>query len=676
MKQVFIIIAIIVSEFCLNHFTLRAQETTGQMAFGGPSGIFINTGVDLLSALHPSGNAVGYIIERKSEDDKNWQKIIQLSSPDSYNEFLINLTHWNRLLKDSIPLAEIPLTVIWDKAQKHRRLDSLRYLGNPLVVRLALGVCYLDRDVLKSKTCHYKVSTIDLAGRELESFITNPVSFPPPAEKSGIVFESKEAYENNIKISWNIPEGTRAARFRVFRQSGLAGDFAEIRPAKYFQNKAGKNLIAIMDTLVEKSHVYQYFITPVDYYQNAGLPGDTVMAAAYNFSSIIPPYRISVTGLDSVGALKLTWHLDHANDILSLKIFRSTESDKNFSEIAEVRGSDSAYIDRTAEPLVKYYYYLLLNDPFGDVSLQSAKVFGLYKSAEIPMPPLSLRGEVVDGGVKLTWEKSENYVNVYHIYRGLSEFPELTLINNLKSSESLVEYIDTSSYLKGNVAYSYSVRSENTSGNMSGFTDTISIVPGIKTLLRAPLQLRGYEENQKVYLYWENVFKTDPTLDGYKVFRKTGSGENQAAEIYEAVSDTLISAKQNNFVDTTVTGGNNYEYAVKAYDIYGNESALSPAIKIQIRAIPVPAPAGIMAVSTVEGILVSWQPPLESVNGYRVFRYERGEYPQLVGLIKGNIQSEYLDQNVQSGNLYFYFVKSVGESNQLSDPSEETGIRK
>jgi len=676
MKQGFIIIAIIVSEFCLNQFALRAQETTEQMAFGGPAGIFINTGVVLLSAQHPSGNAVGCTIERKSENEKNWQKIILLSSPDSYNEFLKNLANSNHLLKDTIPLDEIPLTVIWDKIQKHRRLDSLRYLGNPLVVKLALGVCYLDRDVSTSKTYSYKVSRIDLAGKEIESFITNPVSFPPRAERSGIMFESKEAYENNIKISWNIPEGTRAARFSVCRQSGFTGDFTEIRPAKYFQNKAGKNLITIMDTLVEKNQVYQYFITPVDYYQNQGLPGDTIMAAAYNFGSFIPPYRIRVTGLDPVGALKLTWHLEHANDILSLKIFRSTESDKNFSEIAEIKGSDSSYIDRTAEPLVKYFYYLLLNDPFGGISLQSAKVFGLYKSAEIPMPPVSLRGEAVDGGVKLTWEKPENYVKVYHIYRGLSEFPELTLINNFESSESMVEFIDTSSYLKGNIAYSYSVRSENTSGNMSGFTDTISIVPRIKTILRAPLQLKGYEESQKVHLYWENVFKTDPTIDGYKVFRKTVSDENSVTEIFKTVSDILVSPRQNNFVDSTVTGSNNYEYSVRAYDIFGNESALSPAIRIQIRAMPVPVPAGIKAVSTDDGILISWQPPLESVSGYRIFRYERGEYPQIVGLIKEHLLTEYLDQNVLSGHLYFYFVKSVDESNHLSDPSEEIGIRK
>ncbi|MBM3437395.1 MAG: hypothetical protein FJY07_14410, partial [Bacteroidetes bacterium] len=64
MKQGFIILAIIVSEFFLNHFALRAQVTAEQMAFSGHAGIFINTGMDLLSAQHPSGNAVGYKIER------------------------------------------------------------------------------------------------------------------------------------------------------------------------------------------------------------------------------------------------------------------------------------------------------------------------------------------------------------------------------------------------------------------------------------------------------------------------------------------------------------------------------------------------------------------------------------------------------------------------------------
>jgi hypothetical protein len=115
---------------------------------------------------------------------------------------------------------------------------------------------------------------------------------------------------------------------------------------------SGQNQIAlsIVDSTVKANNTYEYFILPLDYYENEGIPSDIVTLPAFSFSKIFPPYEIKVTEVDSLGGLKISWKLDNKDKIISVKIFRSIYSDKDFTQIGEVNGLDSVYIDRTAEP--------------------------------------------------------------------------------------------------------------------------------------------------------------------------------------------------------------------------------------------------------------------------------------------------------------------------------------
>jgi fibronectin type 3 domain-containing protein len=344
--------------------------------------------------------------------------------------------------------------------------------------------------------------------------------------------------------------------------------------------------------------------------------------------------------------------------------------------IAEVRGLDSLYMDRSAEPMTKYFYYLVMTDAFGEKSLNSAKVFGLYKSSVIPFPPMNLRSEIVTNGVKLVWEKPGSFINVYHVYRNLGDDNSLSLISNVKSSDSIVIFNDTSSVLKGNRNYIYAVKSETTSGVESNFSDTLRIKPIKKTLLEAPLQLKGYSDKSKVFLYWDNLFKDDPSVNGYYVFRRDANVKSKQGD-FKAVKDSLISAKQNNFVDTTVFSGNNYEYAVQTVDIYGNKSPFSSTINVQIKKSVPAAPAGITAVNTPSGILISWTAPIQlDIKEFKIYRYERGQTPELLDDVNAKLSIEYLDKQAQKGILYFYYLISVDKYNSESKPSSEVGIRR
>ena len=650
-----------------------AQEKSLKVAFSGVNGIFVYTGLEIPFVSASKTIPFKYKIERSEVGRNQWTEITQISVPANFEEFTQNIYKLNRQLKDSIPSKELPLELIWQRAKQFERLDSMKFLGNPLIVRLALGVCFLDKQVEKNKNYHYRISKIDTKGNVLESFISNEVYYPSKYVNSPLTLSSKRTSDNFIQIIWKANADFKPSSFKVFRRENFKDDFIPINPLKSYNSGQNQIALSIVDSTVKANNTYEYFILPFDYYENEGIPSDTVTLPAFSFNKIFPPYEIKVTEVDSLGGLKISWKLDNKDKIISVKIFRSIYSDKDFTQIGEVNGLDSVYIDRTAEPMVKYFYYLQLNDQFGEVPLQSAKVFGLYKSNAIPPPPYYLRPDTTSFGVKLVWNKPDEYVKKYHIYRNIGDDENLSELKVIQSTDSVVQFLDTSSSLKGNRVYYYSVRAENTSGNLSRFSDTVQVHPKIKTVINSPKQLNGYELDGKVFLYWENLFEKDETIEGYKVYRKKlGDVRNE----FIALFDTLLPPKRNNFVDITPTEGNDYEYSVKAFDMFGNESNFSSSIKISIPEAPILPPAGLTAISIDEGIKISWQPTSQQNNkGYKIYRYERWQEPKEIGSVNAETY-EYLDKSCTNGNLYFYFVKTVNNKGKESMPSEELGIRK
>ena len=102
----------------------------------------------------------------------------------------------------------------------------------------------------------------------------------------------RETNDKYINISWKIIGGERPTQFDIFRRTNLKGDFTKIQPIKIVSSQKGNLIISSRDTLVQSGSVYQYYLSPIDYYQNRGASSDTVLAAAFNINSITLPYKI------------------------------------------------------------------------------------------------------------------------------------------------------------------------------------------------------------------------------------------------------------------------------------------------------------------------------------------------------------------------------------------------
>lgn len=493
---------------------------------------------------------------------------------------------------------------------------------------------------------------------------------------SGIRSAESKYINKQIYLRWRIPSENNIYSFKLYREDNLNGQYNKIDSKAEVNTINDSTFIIVVDSLVNYRRIYRYYAVLNDTTGHLKSVSDTITIPAYNLSSVFLPSYIHADGLDSLGAIKLQWKLASPQDILTLKIYRSENYDSNYVELAEVQNTDSIFVDRYAEPMKKYFYYFEVTDPFGNSSFRSAKIFGYYKSSVQPLPPYDIIGEGTKNGNKLIWTMPSDYIMSYSIYRndGISE--DLNLLTAIKSNDSTIIFYDTSKVLKGDRVYGYTIRSESTSGILSPFSDTIYIKPNISVTLPSPLNLRGYARDSIIQLYWQNLYESMPTLDGYKVYRKNASSQANEIEEFKPVVDSLISAKQNNFTDSTIEIGKDYEYAVQAVDIYGNKSALSSYLLIQSEPIIVLPPAGIKAQKSGDGILISWDETVQqNIKEYKIYRYERGNKPILISSVTSKEKFEYLDKSVKKGNLYFYYLSTVDSENNESQSSQEVGIR-
>lgn len=489
------------------------------------------------------------------------------------------------------------------------------------------------------------------------------------SERYGIKSSECNYINGQIFLRWGTYAENNIYSFQLFREDNLNGEFNRIDAVEGVNSIGDTTYIIVVDSLILPRTIYRYYALLNRQSENSGSVSDTIMIITYDINSVLLPQDIHTSGLDSLGAIKIQWKINSPQDILSIKIFRSDNYDSKYVELAEVQNTDSIFIDRTADPMKKYFYYLVMTDPFGNDSFRSSRVFGSYKSSLDPSPPYDLIGEGTKTGVKLQWTKPDDYILNYHIFRNDGIEESISLITTIRSDDSLLVFYDTSRTLKGDLFYAYAIQTENTSGILSLLSDTVYVKPDIAVSFHAPLELKGYELDAAVQLYWENLYESVHTLDGYLVYRKELQGE------LKPIVDSLISPKQNNFLDTTILAGKSYEYAVQAVDIHGNKSPLSSYILIHTEAVVLP-PSGLKAQKSDNGVLIYWDEPLQpNINEYRIFRYERGKDPELISSVSAKEKQEYLDKTVTQGNLYFYFLKSVDTTSNESLSSMEIGIR-
>lgn len=650
------------------------QTIVTNLAHGGQRGIFVTLGFELPSPLHPAGDIVAYRVERKEAMMQSWQHLADVSAPESFAEFQARLAVARRFVPKVMHPRDLPEPYIWSAIDRDLPPDSLAGWAGSLVVRLALGIVYLDTSAQPAAPYHYRVSKLRKDGTGTETVMSDVAVYPSPGLTTQTRFVDRAARESAIRIRWQTTSRVKPHTVEPYRRPYLTGEFQPIDASVYGSTRKDTLYIEVIDRQVELLGAFEYYLLPFDAWGNPGSPSDTVFAVAYDPAGVGLPYNIRVESLDSLGGIKLSWRFDQPHLIQSFVIYRSAVFDSGYTPLAEVSAQDTEYFDQTAIPMRKYFYRIgvhgLLDEPIG----VSATVFGIFQSTEKPLPPHDLFAEGVKNGVRLRWNTSEKHLKGFYVFRsnGYTEALE-PLTGLIPSRDSITVFVDSSRSLSGSLVYAYAVRVENTSHVISDFSDTVMARPAKQTEPPAPVQFTVLPDENHFRLYWQNMVEFDNLIEGYRLYRREIQPRGPTTT-FSPLTDSLLAANYHS--DTTVQRGKMYQYAVQSVDMFGGVSALtqSPPVALDV---PLPAPpAGVRGVPTPIGIDLRWDASGgETPTAYRIYRYERGKSAKRLAELKPEV-TEFLDTTAQPGYLYFYYVTAINRWMKESEPSSEVGMQR
>lgn len=260
---------------------------------------------------------------------------------------------------------------------------------------------------------------------------------------------------------------------------------------------------------------------------------------------------------------------------------------------------------------------------------------------------------------KLTWNEVAGSVG-YQVYRAEGENGKYTRIKTLNG-------LGQTSYVDKNVVpgkrYYYKVRAflKLKEGNLYSSYSAEKMIDGtVPDISWNKLSIKNYKT---VELSWKQA-----AVDGYKIYRKTGSGS------YTCIK--TVTGKSNlTFQDTTVVPGNTYTYRIRGYRRVDGKDYYSAYTGTKTAQIKMAKPA--LTKGSVSGgskIKLTWKRDSKA-DGYDIVRAtsKKGKYT-VIKSISGNKTVSWSDNTIVSGKTYYYKVRSYVRSSAGTKRSSYSGI--
>jgi hypothetical protein len=224
----------------------------------------------------------------------------------------------------------------------------------------------------------------------------------------------------------------------------------------------------------------------------------------------------------------------------------------------------------------EYYNNLSFDDLIAKAD--SAVAFVARNYSNIPVgPPGNFRitgwGE---DNISLAWSPSwHDQIQEYRIYRGTQpgvyDPQEITPDNFTDTA-----FVDIG--LANNTTYYYVITTVRENNNEGGRSREISFHTGIPQI---PLGLSAIAGNNSVIINWNP--NPEPDIAGYLIHRGTHGGDLTIIDSTDAL----------NYSDMNLPNGIEYDYAIAAYDTFGNISQISE----RVSAVPMGLDSGILIIN-------------------------------------------------------------------------------
>lgn len=268
----------------------------------------------------------------------------------------------------------------------------------------------------------------------------------------------------------------------------------------------------------------------------------------------------------------------------------------------------------------------------------------------VPMQPLCLTADGIDGGVLLDWkaplDAAEAVITNYVIFRADDWDLPYYLLNTIGN---LLHYNDTN--VTNGHAYYYLVASKNVSGQGELSNEAWGL-PGAPP--GAPVLNLEYEGDSEIGLNWTPPDDKGFWIDNYTIFR--GLTKTSLQQL-DSISGGYVGVVL--YEDKTAKNGTMYYYAISAI----NDRGEGPRSNI-VNGSPYGKPSPPIGLAALEGdgfVNLSWKAPADD-GGRPVIAYliMRGDSSgNLYNIAHEAVVYNYNDTSVKNGHTYYYAVQAL-----------------
>lgn len=470
-------------------------------------------------------------------------------------------------------------------------------------------VTYVDKKATKTDW-YYSYSVRAVNGSSKSTYNDDGVDFNYMKAPS---LKKAYSYTDGVKITWSC-SNDEARKYYVYRKTSSGWKKVGTTTKKYFTDKTAKS-----------GNTYTYMVKPVSK-NNVG---------AYKSKGIKVNYlampKVGTVTFDSKNRAKVTWST--VSGATSYKVFRKINSEKEWTEIATVKGgTKKSYLDKVSKKSGYTYKYTIRAISKDATSYYSEKgISNMYLS--VPSAKLSnITSQEGNVNVKLTWGaiKGATSYNVYRRAPGESDFK--CIASNVKSTT----YYDAK--VSSNIQYRYAIRAIN--GSAKSRYNTFYIVA-----LNRPVMESVEVADSGVALKWNEI----KGADAYYIHRKAIGGKWETIGSYSLNSyiDTSKEAKTTPFYYSVSAEADGYK---SDYDTVGMKNFVE--VK-EFTAQYNPATE-----TELPNIMLNWTLD-ENVESFEIFK-SIGDDTVSLGVFDAAMGiAQYKDEDIAIGTEYKYTIKAI-----------------
>ena len=433
----------------------------------------------------------------------------------------------------------------------------------------------------------------------------------------------------------------------TYDDGSLCDYYGVIRRAK----KAGIPGLIVEHAFVSNASDASNFLNSDEKLKALGVADATGIAEYYGLVKKNSRPTISYTQSKKGGKLKVKWSA--VDSATSYQVYRSTEKDGEYTELATVTGTTS-YTDTSVKVGTKYYYKVCAVFSDGTKGQYSDPVSGRA------LAQANITGVKANGSMKLqiSWKKVSG-ASGYYIYRKNNTTGQDEQIAKILSGSTLTY---TDSVGASNEKFYYKVRAYSVNAGKEGVGTASSEKYG-KAIERTAISYVKSKNATTLRIHWKQV----TGAAGYTIKRSTSKNGK-----YEKIK-TITSSDTVTYDDTSVKAGKTYYYKVEAYNTVKDKRGYSGSSDIVSGKTAKKTKITSVKSYNATGLTISWE-KVSGACGYRVKRStsKNGTY-RIINTVNSGDTTSYRDTGVTTGKKYYYKVESINKNNGKTGYSGDSG---